>query len=690
MKKHKVNIILEVNRIHQLMGVKKDISEQVQASLGGTLIKIAADIIQNVAGKNLDDASQGLVSQLRKGTKDVIDKEGKKTPRPFTEEDYIRIFNNLKKNGTDLGIVRILDKYQAKISEAIRTESIPKLLNSKILRDSIQSGVNNPKIDEDIVVDQVANIIRRRYGIYADDIVMDDFVDQVRNIYKELKGKVDNVVDDVTPNPENVVDDVTPNPENVVDDVIPSVEEVGPNISKEINEISPTFTKYSATMMDKGAKIADEITSNIELLAKEKMKEKPDGIRIEELQKKIKEGYDNLFYSRKEYIRYIQNEIEAGIEAATIKKDKALLAKWQSVQASIKTTQEKFGDWGVILKTIPQSGKWTVWSESWRSAISLERKIFGDVLYRKILRPGWRKFQKWWNEDYRPPAKIKDIPESELAGLKQTGNWFIWGTPRGIPTRMKGKELLDDNGNPIKGVNIMEPNAYKKIFQRYQNNSMAKAWISFVLEKLIRSVKLHLELSVLYFAKDFGNFLAGTDKEIMITHGPCIMEISEKFKSGEINLTDDFELIEANLPPCLIELLNNGLDDETLQKMLIRANFFATSVSGSEPIQLLINRLTDMSLGDAARSFLIPPPSEFAYRIYTDIYKPWIDSERTGLDTPLDDRINRVREEIRGLEAEGFTLEFPNTNNEVNDDGAIIDTEQGGNTEQNQDTEQDR
>ena len=63
----KNNIISEITRIHQIMGVNKQISEQVLASTPGVLFrKLAGELAQYATQKSLDKTSRSLVSKLSK------------------------------------------------------------------------------------------------------------------------------------------------------------------------------------------------------------------------------------------------------------------------------------------------------------------------------------------------------------------------------------------------------------------------------------------------------------------------------------------------------------------------------------------------------------------------------------------------------------------------------------------------
>lgn len=621
--KGKKSLISEIIRINEIISGKKVITE-------ATVNPIIDLVNQLVKMGTRSSTVRALQNQLKtKGT---------------SLAKKIEIINQLR-NSSDQAIKDLIISYDTKIILEV-LKSIPKITRGPQTLKSIQKLMAEGKTKEEII-EKITKLFQKNYGTYADNLV-DDFVADLGKAYDEII---------TPPKPEPPA----PKPDD------PNID-VGENISRDIFEVLPSFTKYAADNLSKGAKIADEITSNIELLAKE-----TDGKKIEDLKQKIKEGYDNLFYTEREYISYIDNEIEKGLTDAKTKKDKSLEAKWTNIRNQLDKTQEKYGRWGRIKKTVPNSGKWLVWTEAWGNAWSLQRKIYYELFYKKIIRPGWRKFRKWLDEDYIPPQKVNEIPASELSGMEEFKNYFIWGSPRGRPKRLGEVELLDDNGNPVKGVNLDQPNAYKKIILKYKNDPLTKAWISLILEKLVRAVKLHLQLSFLYFLKDLGDFIFGTNKELMRTHGPCIMELSEKMKSGELDISSDADLPMESLPPCLIDSLQNGLDENTLHDMLIRANFFATSWTDVEVFQLLINRFTDISLGDVARQFLISPPAEIAYQISYEIYPAWIESQRTGMDTPLDEEINRVRQQIVELQQEGFDLESPaESDTGANSDGIIV------------------
>ena len=164
--KGKNNIISEINRIHQIMGVKNQISEQVLASTGGVLFrKLADELIQYATRKSVDQTSKSLISQLSRGTKQITDASGKIRNTPLNDDDYLNIFARLR-SSSDQGIRNIIGATDSLIIDIIEKQSIPKLLDDpdviKKIQEAIQAGYN-----QDEVVDLIAPIINNRYGVYV-------------------------------------------------------------------------------------------------------------------------------------------------------------------------------------------------------------------------------------------------------------------------------------------------------------------------------------------------------------------------------------------------------------------------------------------------------------------------------------------------------------------------------------------
>ena len=184
MQQGKNNIISEITRIHQIMGVNKQISEQVLLSTPVTAFKELASKLAKYAGtRRLDKTSRSLVTKLSKGTKKITNATGKIDEIPFDEDDYLNIFGKLR-TSFDPGIRSIINAADNIILNFISTQTVPKTLNSPELLAKIQGDIQKG-LNEDDVVDAMSIIFRNQIGVYADDVI-DEFIDGVRKIYRDL------------------------------------------------------------------------------------------------------------------------------------------------------------------------------------------------------------------------------------------------------------------------------------------------------------------------------------------------------------------------------------------------------------------------------------------------------------------------------------------------------------------------
>lgn len=643
--KGKNNIISEINRIHQIMGVKNQISEQVLASTGGALFrKLADELFQYGARKSLDRNSRSLISQLSRGTKQITDEAGKTINTPLNDDDYLNILARLR-NSSDQGIRNIIGATDSLIIDIIEKQSIPKLLDDpdviKKIQEAIQAGYN-----QDEVVDLIAPIINNRYGVYADEVI-DVFIDGVRKVYDDLGGKVDNVIDDTGKVVDDVADESDLGTDNI-DDMfdfgrVPSPDELDgalddladePNNAREIATLSPLFNRYQNQTASQGVELANEA---MELIERRAGLENLSGAELLNLETQIKDVMDRIFNWNKRYVEALEAEIDNQLQF----RDSPNFERWEKIRNDVDNIKKKYGKWGVTEVTTSKSPTWIFVKETVGSAFRLyvdiykllknatNIKQFGkdtiDYIFKSAekAKTGIDTQAKKVADDFASDAEDK---------VSFISKYVFPGSPRGWPTKLKTE----------KGIDL--PNAYGEIQKSAQSNQYLKAWLSLFLEKIIVVLRIQVEYAFLMGSYEFIKFLL-TDKGVMQKFGPCVLETATKIKDGKIKLDDPNSFDQNNLPPCLLQLISsNQITEEELGQFMVRAEFFSRG-SGSEITGYFTPYLFDTGKEDILRLFT-GPIGNILIKGLDDWYDDFIEYEKTGDDYPLQTRLRNYRQSL--------------------------------------------
>ena len=634
----KNNIISEITRIHQIMGVNKQISEQVLASTPGVLFrKLAGELAQYATQKSLDKTSRSLVSKLSKGTKQITDAAGKVKNTPFDEDDYLNIFGKLR-GSSDQGIRNIISAADTIITDFIAKQTIPKTLNSPAVVGKIQGDIQNG-YSEDDVVDFMAKIFRDMYGIYADDVI-DGFIDGVRKVYDDLGGKVDDVVDDVIDDTGKVVDDVADESASGTDNIddmfdfgrVPTPEELNgalddladePNNSREIATLSPLFNRYQNQTASEGVELVNEAMTLIERRAGLTNMEQIDLLNLE---RQIKDVVERIWKWNKTYVEALEAEINNQLKF----KDSPNYQRWKKIRSDVDQIKTTYGRWGVTEKTTNLSPTWIFVKETVKSAF----KLYADVYYLVKGVPNLAQFVEGISDivfgaffraksgiDTQAKKVADDFESNAKANVLFISKYLIPGSPRGWPTRLNAKKAID------------APNAYAAILDSARSNQYAKAWLSLFAEKILVMIRIQVEYAFLMGTIKFIQFL-WSDKTIMQRFGPCVLETADKIKEGKLKL-DEKELNPENLPVCLRDLISSKqITQEELGDFMVRAEFFSRS-GGSEITGYYTPYLFEAGKEDLLRLFTGPLGGVLIKGI-DDWYDRFIQYEKTGDDYALE------------------------------------------------------
>jgi hypothetical protein len=637
MQQGKNNIISEITRIHQIMGVNKQISEQVLLSTPVTVFKELASKLAKYAGtRRLDKTSRSLVTKLSKGTKKITNATGKIDEIPFDEDDYLNIFGKLR-TSFDPGIRSIINAADNIILNFISTQTVPKTLNSPELLAKIQGDIQKG-LNEDDVVDAMSIIFRNQIGVYADDVI-DEFIDGVRKIYRDLTGKVP---DDVVPpapvkvvdTPIKVVDDgasdniggmldgeKTPTPKEAEEVLEELADEE--NISREIAELSPLFNRYQNQTANEGVELANEAMSLIERRAGLTSLVGTDFL---DLERQIKDLMERIWKWDKTYVEALEAEINNNIKF----KDSPNLARWEKIRDDLVEIKQKFGRWGVREKSTNLSPTWILIKESLKSAFKLYVDIYKLAQSATgIIQFGKNVIDYTMNSFFRAKSGIDtqakkvadDFASNAKAKVSIVWKLLVPGSPRGWPKRMRTEN----------GVDV--PNAYAAVQNSARSNQYLKAWLSLLLEKILVVFRVQVEYAFLMGSFQFLKFILTERKELMEKFGPCILETADYIKEGKLKLGDK-NIDSTNLPVCLVELISsNKITKEQLGQFMVRAEFF--SRPGGEITGYYTPYLFKAGKEDILR-FFTGPLAGIAMKGIDDWYDRYIEMERTGDTYPVE------------------------------------------------------
>jgi len=594
--KVKNNIISEIARIHQIMGVNKQISEQVIASTPAVLFKkLIDDLAQYATRKSLDRNNKSLISQLSRGTKQITDAAGKIKNTPFDDDDYLNIFGKLR-SSPDQGIRNIISAADTLISDFIVKQSLPRILDSPAVVGKIQQDIQNG-YSEDYVVDLMAKVIKDKYGVYANDVI-DEFLDGVRKVYKDLGGKVDDVVDDTG----KVVDDTADDAGKVVDDTTNAAddtaktadektEEILPklpqlegeeSISKELSELSPVFTRYRNDVLTKLEKLSNELQELIE----SRTAPGGDSTQVDEIDKQIKNAFEGIWNINRDYVKKLESQIKYNLQFT----DDPNYSKWLKIRDYIQYIKTEYGDWGAWKVSTPKSEGWIFINSTLEAAFRTELKMVKEGFVKTI--------REWWSST---DPKVQELEKQAQTFSRQINTDLkskaIWqekiifpGSSRGLPKKLE----MDDKG-------LYYPNAHGEILKYSTKYPKVKAWLSLLLEKLIIVGKVQILYSVVMTLKDFWKFF-WTENEVQRKYRSCIKATSLAMKEGKMKKGEEFDV--NSVPPCLMKLMKSTEFVETeLEDFLIRADFFSRG-SNTEILSKTFNKyLLEMGFLDPIRLF---------------------------------------------------------------------------------------
>jgi len=625
MKTSEKNLITEINRIHQLMGVKKLITESRKILV--SLVQIAQEIVQYAAERpNINDvATRRAVSELETAVNTVRTSGGK--VNPLTPEEYIKIFNNLRKS-VDTGIIAKMAELDQRIVTSLR-DNLSEVTDTPEVRELIKKIIDDGgTVDE--VSDMLGNLFKKRYGSYAnfatavDDAgnvikeLIDDYLEGIRKVYVDLGGKLDNVV----------------------------VDGGGGSIARELVEISPVFVRYTNEVGKKMKPLLDRVMQLIETRTSTEV----DRTRLPELDREIKRLMDEINNINSEFVESLEAQIKYGMEFGPVE-DRA---RWADINKYITDVKSDLGDWGATKGVAPGTEYWGWIFDAWKASLTFEKQIgnfFNVVKWPEYLGEAWTK-------GVAAITRAKGISE-EITAYERNVNSDLaakvpfWqknifpGSSRGLPRPLKQKD----------GTKLYFPNAYGQILKYETKNKMVRAYLSLVAEKLFIVAKSQLYYAAIVTAVRTFKFVKADwgDSGIEKKYGSCITETSKAIKDGKINWADsDFQSMTeeektdffSQFPPCLQTLLkseeffNNEFED-----FMTRAEFWSRGRREQAVGSYFIESLLDLNVYDPLR-IVTGTFGNILIKFFPGLREAFWEAEETGNMSALEQFIEQQPEQI--------------------------------------------
>lgn len=672
MQQGKNNIISEINRIHQILGISKKTSDVVLEAIGGGLLdELASAIVSYAAKKGLDKTSRNLVRQLQSGNKRIMDASGKVRTVPLTDDEMVSIFSRLR-NSSDEGLRKIVAQYDNVIGRMIEEKSIPNLLEDPIFINKVKETINKG-YTEDEAVDILVQIPNNSYGIYASEVI-DVFVNGVRKIYREMTGKVpDDVVDDtgkvvddtgkVVDDTGKVVDDSTSNNldnPTTTEEFDTSVNRIDgeTNQAREILDVSPNFIRYQAEHLRDGEILANEVMGLIESRANLPATR---GDEILNLNRQIKNSMDRLRNWNKEYVQRLEAEVQNNLRF----EDSPNYIRWKRINEVLKAIKLEYGNWGVQKLTSPWTAVWNFIWKSFQAGTKFEIQLAKNVDSLKYIWPGnWGKAAKKIGEAFSEGKSGANKLESEIQAFREEVDtdllaktsffeeYFIPGSPRGIPTRRKNPP-----GDVPNADELYLPNAYGQIQRLAKRYPMLQSWASLILEKIWVVIKTQLHYTWILGSYDLLKFILTDEKNIQKKYGDCVDETAKALKNGTFKIVDD---IPQGVPPCLLELMKSEqFLEEELGEFMTRADFFSRGEGREAFFGYYTPYLKEIGMMDLSRLF-----TGSLLGLVTKFFTEWLDklyeAEKAGdtalFENELDAFGKSLQNDLKKLEEKENTL----------------------------------
>jgi len=555
----KKQIIEEINRLQEIMGVKKElISEERILSKVSTWLR---DVINGASS----DISKVITRVGNQNAADFLLPSGK-TIRLLSNEldEILRALSN----GTGLRNLSTNAKNAVRKILGEFGYLDPKKLYDDYVDEVIQSGGDEEKFFKALQrrLNEVDPNTRTNKSLKQ---VLNEYfpedADFVNEIFPYIDSKLADYTDGLLKNRGGkLVREISLDIQKFIDDVIPLSKE-------EINKLSKS--SWLTKLMDvfkKGTDSVEEIKRLMKTLDRGDFKD----LEKDKLEEAILEKMNTVYNWKAQSEKYM----ERFIKELGNSKDKNLIELKDKLEA-IRPSQ----GWNVARQVMSETSymqrRWEAFAEALQQTMSFEKAVFKYMGPGKLWNWITKNIRKIWSETLDEASeKAKPIKTGSI------GNVIKTGSRRGFP---KFSEAVDEAGN-------IKPDYYAAL-RKIGKNQLA--WESYGWEWFMRTVKW----------KTYYAFLETLIPAIFLKLGitpedhKCALDLADLMKDRGITNSDSvFELITDNqtkiLPPCIQELVNKD-ESKRLGKIVLLADYMVSpgSVKGNYFFPQMLESFTDFS-----------------------------------------------------------------------------------------------
>lgn len=478
MKKYNKNLLQEIYRINELLGTQL-ISEGVVDDIVRQVLKDPSSYLDNVARRNLENALFSASAA-----------------------------------GRNLNITNIADDLWKLVGNS--PESIKKIFDDILttnptLRNQFDVSISNPKWK-----DKDPTAIPELVDNYIDDAFNGINVPEgYKNFLK--KGLLDEITQSVTT-----------------------------ILTKEQEDLMKILLKNNETFWDKiflnGKKIADQVKSDLDVLANTKFKDPKNAVVLRE---RVQANLKKLIDWRRSSYEDLVKEINAIVGGQTNYQN---AYRWTNL---IDTVKKEFGDWTLLDNIAKNKTTWDAIMYTIGDGLYQGNKLLIDTLMFPVrLIYNSKLFTSKAVETFtQTTTKQMQLPEAKQTGGQAFLNWLSVYTPRGLPREKNIKNFQD---------------VY----------NIAGKWgmlTSYTIEVIVRAYKTAFYIVA---AQNFWELItAGTNRVDEVPEKKrCNEEFVAIIKQNNFSAEEASEFLvnqfKVGVPPTLPCLVNLNMTDEDLTEFL--------------------------------------------------------------------------------------------------------------------------
>jgi hypothetical protein len=584
----KKQIIEEISRLQEIMGVKKEI--------------ISEERLIGRASRWLSDIMNGSSNEVSK----VVTRIGNRNASEFRlpSGSIVRLLSNevddiLRAISNGTGLRNLTDNAKDAVKKIL--DEFGYLEPKKLWDDYVDEIIQGGNADEEKFfrnlqrrLEEIDPVTRSKKSLK--DVLKEYFpndLDFVDEIFPYVDSKLDDYSNGLLKNRGGkLVKEISPDIVDFIDNIIPLTREEIQKLSK-----STWLTKLQ-DVFRKGPETVEEIKRLMKTLEKGNLSVQERGL----VEKAILEKMNTIYNWKAQSEKYM----EGFIKELSGSKDRGLIELKEKLE-SIKPSQ----GWNVARQVMSETSwmkkRWEAFAEAFQNTMSLEKAIY------KYMGP--KKFWNWITKNVRKLWSETLDDAAENAKPIKTGS--IWnaiktGSRRGFP---KFSQVVDDAGN-------IKPDYYETL-RKIGKNPLA--WESYGWEWFMRTIKW----------KTYYAFLETVIPAIFLKLGitpkdhECALALADVMKARDITNSDSvFELITDNqlkvLPPCIQELVNKD-EKYRLTNIILLADYMVSpgSVKGNYFFPQMWESFTEFSgLGNITTfipGYLDDILLDFPYKIYKGI-----------------------------------------------------------------------